>query len=66
MTDSCAIANHPMIDRFWPDRVAICDVAVQTRGAVAFDAACRFDALRRGLRALVKRLFLRVLGRKES
>ena len=66
MTDSCAIANHPMIDRFWPDRVAICDVAVQTRGAAAFGAARRFDALRRGLRAGAKRLFLRVLGRKAS
>ena len=66
MTDSCAIANHPMIDRFWPDRVAICDVAVQTRGAVGFDAARRFDTLRRGLRASAKRVFLRLLGRKES
>ena len=55
-----------MIDRFSPDRVAICDVAVQLRGAVGFDAACRFDALRRGLRASAKRVFLRVLGRKAS
>jgi hypothetical protein len=66
MTDSCAIANHPMIDRFWPDRVAICDVAVQLRGAVGFDAACRADALRRDLRASAKRMFLRLLGRKAS
>ena len=66
MTDSFAIANHPMIDRFWPDRVAICDVAVQLRGAVGFDAACRFDALRRGLRASAKRVYLRLLGREAS
>jgi CelD/BcsL family acetyltransferase involved in cellulose biosynthesis len=66
MTDSCAIANHPMIDRFWPDRVAICDVAVQLRGAVGFDAACRFDALRRRLRASAKRVVKRLLGAKES
>ena len=66
MTNSCAIANHPMIDRFWPDRVAIRDVAVQTRGAAAFDAARRFDALRRGLRAGAKRVFSRLLGRKAS
>ena len=66
MTDSCAIANHPMIDRFWPDRVAICDVAVQLRGAVGFAAARRFDDLRRGLRASAKRVYLRLLGRKES
>jgi hypothetical protein len=66
MTDSCAIANHPMIDRFWPDRVAICDMAVQLRGAVGFDAARRFDALRRELRASAKRVILRLLGRKTS
>jgi len=66
MTDSCAIANHPMIDRFWPDRVAIADVAVQLRGAVGFDAACRFDGLRRGLRASAKRVYLRLLGREAS
>jgi CelD/BcsL family acetyltransferase involved in cellulose biosynthesis len=68
MTDSCAIANHPMIDRFWPDRLAICDVAVQSRAGVtsAFDAACRADALRRSLRASVKRMVKRLLGRKES
>jgi hypothetical protein len=66
MTDSCAIANHPTIDRFWPDRVAIADVAVQLRGAVGFDVACRFDALRRGARASVKRMFLRLSGRKAS
>ena len=66
MTNSCAIANHPMIDRFWPDRVAICDVAVQLRGAVGFDAARRFDALRRELRASAKRVYLRLLGRDEA
>ncbi len=66
MTDSCAIANHPMIDRFCPDRVAICDVAAQMRGAVGFDAARRFDTLRRGLRASAKRVSRCLLGRKES
>ena len=66
MTDSCAIANHPMIDRFWPDRVAIADVAVQLRGAVGFDAACRFDTLRRGLRASAKRVYLRSVGARRA
>jgi len=36
------------------------------RGAVGFDAARGFDALRRGLRASAKRACLRLLGRKES
>ena len=66
MTDFRAIANHPMIDRFWPDRVAIADVAVQLRGAVGFDAARRFDTLRRGVRASAKRVYLRLLGREAS
>ncbi|MGA8169761.1 MAG: GNAT family N-acetyltransferase [Methylocystis sp.] len=67
MTDSCAIADHPMIDRFWPDRVAICDLAVQSRaGGSGFDAACRADALKRRLRATAKRVFLRLMGRKAS
>ena len=66
MTNSCAIANHPMIDRFWPDRVAICDLAVQTRGAGAFEAARRVEALRLGLRAWAKRVVKRLLGRKDS
>ena len=65
MTDSCAIANHPMIDRFWPDRVAICDVAsscaarsVSTRPAVSTRCA--------GTRASAKRVYLRLLGREAS
>lgn len=66
MTDSCAIANHPMIDRLWPDRVAICDVGVQLqRGRERnFARSCRKEFNRRNLRALVKRAAVRVLKRK--
>ena len=46
MTDSCAIANHPMIDRFWPDRspspTSRCSCAarsVSTRPAVSTPCA---------------------------
>lgn len=68
MTDSCAIANHPMIDRFWPDRLAICDIAVQTCGdrANAFHEAWRAEALRRRLRAFAKRIMNKLSGRKEN
>ena len=68
MTDSCAIANHPMIDRLWPDRLPICDIAVQTRleRTSAFHASCRVEARGRGLRAFAKRAVKRLLGRKES
>jgi hypothetical protein len=65
LTDSCAIANHPMIDRLWPDRVEICDLAVATR-ASAFRHACARETLRRGLRAAAKTAATRLLRRKVS
>ena len=53
LTDSCAIANHPMIDRFWPDRIGVCDIAVALDPArpKVFRAACAVEMLRRKLRA---------------
>ncbi|MGA9599595.1 MAG: GNAT family N-acetyltransferase, partial [Methylocystis sp.] len=68
LTDSCAIANHPMIDRFWPDRIGVCDVAVALNpaGPKAFRAACAVERLKRELRQRVKRLANRALRRKVS
>jgi CelD/BcsL family acetyltransferase involved in cellulose biosynthesis len=67
LTDSCAIANHPMIDRFWPDRLGICDLAIETRpGGAAFDSACAQDRLRRRLRAGAKDAVNGLLRRKTS
>jgi len=68
MTDSCAIANHPMIEQFWPDRVAICDLAVQARPdrATAFHDACRMNLARRRLRVLAKNAANRALRRQRS
>jgi CelD/BcsL family acetyltransferase involved in cellulose biosynthesis len=68
LTDSCAIANHPMIDRFWPDRIGVCDIAVALDCARprAFRAACAVERLRRELRERVKRLANRALRRKVS
>jgi hypothetical protein len=68
LTDSCAIANHPMIDRFWPDRIAIRDVAVEvdpTRPS-AFRRACAIEAMRLHLRGVAKRTVNRLLRRKTS
>jgi hypothetical protein len=66
-TDSCAIPDHPMIGRFWPDRIGICDLAVETRPAGdAFALACDQEALRRRLRALAKDAVNGLLGRKTS
>lgn len=68
VTDSCAIANHPMIDRFWPDRLAICDLAVAlgNHPPLAFRLACGFEMLVRRMRTIMKRLVKRILRRKES
>lgn len=48
--DSCAAANHPMIDHLWHDRVAIADrmLPVQAGHETMFDAMCALESLRRG------------------
>lgn len=60
LTDSCAIPDHPMIDRLWRDRMRVADVAVALRpGATAgFSGAVAAERAGRGLRAGVKRLLL--------
>lgn len=68
MADSCAIANHPLIDKLWPDRVGVCDLAVQLQSGRerAFAASCRRDHARRQIRDLAKRAANRLLKRKVS
>lgn len=68
IVDSCAIANHPMIDRLWPDRIAICDLAVSLRPARHYDFAwsCWRAKARREVREFVKRAANRLLRRKVS
>jgi len=68
LTDSCAIAHHPMIDRFWPDRIGVCDVALalDAERLAAFRAACAVERFRRGLRERVKRFVNGALRRKVS
>lgn len=68
MTDSCAIAHHPMIDRVWPDRLAIGDLMIQTRPdrADGFSKVCGREELRRKIRSLVKNAANRLLNRKVS
>ena len=68
LTDSCAIADHPMIDRFWPDRVGVCDVAValDCERPAPFRAACAVERFRRGVREQAKRVANRALRRKVS
>ena len=58
LTDSCAIPDHPMIDRLWRDRMRFVDVAVALRPApgAGFAAAVAADRAARRLRAGAKRL----------
>ena len=67
-TDSCAIPDHPMIDRFWPDRIGVCDIAVETRPgqSEAFDSACNLEMMRRRARAAAKDAVYGLLKRKPS
>jgi CelD/BcsL family acetyltransferase involved in cellulose biosynthesis len=68
MADSCAIANHPLIDRLWPDRIGVCDLAVQLQCGRegAFLASCRKNSARRQIREIAKRAANRLLKRKVS
>ena len=62
-TDSCATADHPMIDRLWSERLALADHLVAVRAApLAFALACRLEALRRTATGLAKTVRDRVRG----
>jgi hypothetical protein len=45
-TDSCATPNHPMIDRIWRERLALCDRLVAVRPQAAFSLARRLEIMR--------------------
>jgi CelD/BcsL family acetyltransferase involved in cellulose biosynthesis len=56
--DSCATADHPMIDHLWRERLAIGDlmVAIRPGGHARFALACALESLRRAAIAAAKRL----------
>jgi CelD/BcsL family acetyltransferase involved in cellulose biosynthesis len=55
--DSCATADHPMIDHLWRERLALADRLLAVRPApLAFPLACRLEALRRTTIATAKTL----------
>ena len=66
-TDSCAIPDHPMIDRIWRDRLPVTDalIATHARATRKFFLAAAAERARRNLRALAKASFYRVTGRKK-
>ncbi len=46
--DSCAVADHPMIDHVWRERLAVCDRLVAVRPSVRpFGLACGIESARR-------------------
>ena len=59
LVDSCAIADHPMIDRVWPDRIELIDFALPATGApkapfvVLAGVEHGFEALKRHVRRLI-------------
>ena len=54
--DSCATANHPMIDHIWRERLALCDRLIAVRPDAPFALARRLETLRRAAIAAVKRV----------
>jgi hypothetical protein len=58
--DSCAIPGHAMMERVWPGRLAVGDLAIGF-GADFAKAVAREEARRRA-RAAVKRIWRRLRG----
>jgi CelD/BcsL family acetyltransferase involved in cellulose biosynthesis len=62
--DSCAVADHPMIDPIWRERLVVGDllVAVKPQSRFAFALACRAETARRRAQAAAKALLHRLRG----
>jgi hypothetical protein len=54
--DSCATADHPMIDHVWRERLAMADLLFEAGGGgrAAFGLACALESLRRAGIAVAK------------
>lgn len=61
LINSCAIADHPMIDRLWPDRLDLADFALPlgAQASFGFRVGRRSLEWRRALKAAAKRLLKR-------
>ena len=68
LTDSCAIADHPMIDAIWPERIEIADMLLATapgaRAGFAL-ARARLQTFVR-LRGLARTAYRKLRGGKIS
>jgi CelD/BcsL family acetyltransferase involved in cellulose biosynthesis len=61
-TDSCALPDHPMIDRLWRERIALSDllIALRPNDRAGFRLACALETLRRGARHKAKSALHRI------
>ncbi len=62
--DSCASANHPVIDHLWPQRIAMLDIGLALAPGVRGHLALKVEGLRRRLRKIAKSLLRRSAGGK--
>ena len=68
VTDSCAIADHPMIDHLWRARMSVVDLVVSSRPAPwrAGAVVMAREEAHRGVRAMAKAAYYRLRGGKIS
>lgn len=68
LTDSCARADHPMIDHLWPERLAIGDVfvAFDAKDRAKFVALAGRETLYRSLRGQLKEAVVALRRLKEK
>jgi hypothetical protein len=57
--DSCATANHPMIDRLWQERLTLADRLILTRPNAAFPLVRGLEQARRSATTVIKRALRR-------
>ena len=67
-TDSCAIEDHPMIDRLWTERLALVNCLIATRPGAARGLTlwAAGEAAKRRLKEAVKQAINPLRGRKRS
>ncbi len=66
LTDSCAVPDHPMIDRLWPERMQVADLFFDLKPAssLGFRRAVALEALFVALRAASRHLYISTRGIK--
>jgi CelD/BcsL family acetyltransferase involved in cellulose biosynthesis len=61
--DSCAAADHPMIDHIWRERLELCDRLIALRpAALPFSLLCSVESARRSAIAMAKAIRNRIRG----